>query len=320
MKWLFDTSSALGSDIDLVQGTGGNISVKLDERRMAIKASGVRLKDAAIGCYVVVDYKQLARLYSGQFSEEDTDYAVASSIAERSAYGPSIETGFHSFLGKYVIHLHPASFNLILCSKSSRKLVEEIFKNSGFLYVPYKKVGHFVSVEINKLVEKHGVPEIIFLENHGIILSSERPEACLETLAACRNLLSAYLSALDGHKPFEYSPLRAHSGGFLHNSDVVVDYVKDLRNSDSFLFPDAAVFTSHLFSEKRQKLMDLVSQGMCYKMNFQNASNIDEILSAHVYLVNAIKNFSEPRCLEKKDVQALLGMQAEKRRIEMSGI
>src|SRR3989338_106251 len=121
LEWLLDTSRRLGSDSELVQGTGGNISVKSGSK-MYIKSSGVRIDSIGPGAgYSIIDHNKIVDIYSQNVDEKDADMAVLQSVT----YGgrSSIETGFHSFLGKYVIHLHIASLNTILCSVGSKKLL-----------------------------------------------------------------------------------------------------------------------------------------------------------------------------------------------------
>jgi len=65
-------SQAVGNRIDLVQGGGGNTSAKLDDEKMAIKASGFRISQITSDSgYVVVNYKNIGDFYRGIDLSED---------------------------------------------------------------------------------------------------------------------------------------------------------------------------------------------------------------------------------------------------------
>ena len=63
---------------------------------------------------------------------------------------PSIETGFHSILKKYVIHTHSIYSNILACSKSFENLTATIFKNDDFIIIPYFPPGTILTRNILK--------------------------------------------------------------------------------------------------------------------------------------------------------------------------
>jgi len=101
-------SVSAGSRPDYVQGGGGNTSCKLDDRQMAIKASGFRLDQIrADQAYAVLDYRQLRDFYSQNDPSVMTDVEQTGSAQAKAAIinidglpqlRPSVEAGFHSLL------------------------------------------------------------------------------------------------------------------------------------------------------------------------------------------------------------------------------
>lgn len=308
LNWFVKTSRSLGGNINLVQGAGGNISVKSDNQ-MIVKSSGIRLSNISrTDGYIIVNHEKISGIYSKNTGEDIANKIIAASTISGSGK-PSIETGFHSFLKKYVIHLHPVLLNVILCSTKSRKILSDIFNDTDFLWVPYAKVGHQVSSEIKKRINDQ---EIIFLENHGIIITSDKPDCCTVVNMVLQRVISYLEGSVKDFLPFVYQNLQNREIGVFTNTSALV-----ARNSNKilkkFLFPDAAVFAT---SDK----ISVGENDICYNMNEENARNIDEILSAHAYLHETIEKFTEPKYLTEAEVLELLGMEFEKYRRKLAGL
>ena len=79
---------------------------------------------------------------------------------------PSIETGFHSLLKKYVIHSHSVYSNILACSKSFEDLTMNLFKKDKFIIIPYFAPGTILTRNILKEYHnfflKKKYPDIIF--------------------------------------------------------------------------------------------------------------------------------------------------------------
>ena len=159
-------SKYCGERFDLVQAGGGNTSVKTNDL-MFIKASGYNLTNVneKIG-YVVINNKLLI--------EDIKNNNVSDNITKYNYIGqtrPSIETFMHSILKKYTVHLHPIQINRILIAKDSKKIIKEIYPSG--LVIDYFTPGVKVCNEIIKHYSNH---KIIFLLNHGIIITSDNIE------------------------------------------------------------------------------------------------------------------------------------------------
>jgi HAD superfamily hydrolase (TIGR01549 family) len=164
-------SKYCGERFDLVQAGGGNTSVKIN-KLMFVKASGYNLTniDENSG-YVVMNNESLLKDICNNNIKEVTEYNF---IGNKRG---SIETFMHSILKKYTIHLHPIQVNRILVSKEVKKIINEIYPNS--LIIDYFTPGIKVC---NKIKEKYNNEKVIFLINHGIIITCDNFEEIYEIM------------------------------------------------------------------------------------------------------------------------------------------
>jgi HAD superfamily hydrolase (TIGR01549 family) len=155
-------SKYCGERFDLVQAGGGNTSVKINNL-MFIKASGYNLTniDENNG-YVVMNNETLLNDINNNAIKEVTEYNF---IGNKRG---SIETFMHSILKKYTIHLHPIQVNRILVTKEANSIIKEIYPDS--LVIDYFTPGIKVCNEIKKIYDGE---KVIFLINHGIIITSD---------------------------------------------------------------------------------------------------------------------------------------------------
>lgn len=156
-------SQAIGGKVPFVQGGGGNTSIKIDETHMAIKASGVFLKDMSIDAgYCIIDYKGI-RSY---LCEPDEDEYLFSqkimSFAVKPDSRPSIETGFHALLDGMVIHTHSVYANILSCSIEGKSIADKIL--SGSIWVDYAAPGRELTIIIKDVIkEASDKSKVIFL-------------------------------------------------------------------------------------------------------------------------------------------------------------
>lgn len=216
VKDFISLSTNLGKHLDTVQESGGNISVKTNNH-LIVKASGCRMKDVSeTGGYSVVDVNRVLKIRKldlyDQILSESKFY-----IGER----PSMETGFHTMFKKYVIHTHPIYLTTILCLKNSKQIIESIYKSYDFNYVKYVTPGYELFNSIRKLQNK---TDIVFLENHGLIITGDSKQETLNLFDRITSLAKEYMR--DTVENFEEFDL-----GFANS-----------KPSKHLFFPDAVIF------------------------------------------------------------------------------
>lgn len=254
-------SRRAGERFDLVQAGGGNSSVKVGDW-MCIKASGVNMTqiDTTNG-YVVIDNK---RLYRDIFTHENNinnktdtldldvmDYNVM--IGRKRA---SIETFMHAIFKKYTLHLHPIQVNRILISKNARTIITEMFPEA--LIIDYLTPGIKLC---NAIKDKYNNENIVFLINHGIIITSDIHE---DIYIILENILSKFetYQELDFNN-YKYtnnlsayvnSTFNVDNVSFLCQNSIIIKYFIHNPNifKDNISFPDALIYCGikPLFVEK----------------------------------------------------------------------
>lgn len=207
-------SNVTGKDPALIQGGGGNTSVKTpDGKYMYIKASGTDLKDMdkyAGWCKLrlapvltIIKDKSIAKL-GVQARETKVIKRLQLACVDKASAGsrPSIEAHLHAMLGKCVIHLHPVAVLSFACARNGQAELEKLFKNFGFppppLWVPYAHPGFALAKKITKLNADYqnrfgAKPAVLFLQKHGLLISTDSPNAALRLLRSVINRCTSKL-------------------------------------------------------------------------------------------------------------------------------
>jgi ribulose-5-phosphate 4-epimerase/fuculose-1-phosphate aldolase len=245
-------SQYAGARRDYVQGGGGNTSVKLNERLMAVKASGFCLGDVKPdGAYAVMDYSAIRAFYRGHETADFEDAEKAGSelaksstlaVEGLSALRPSVEAGFHSLLGKFVIHSHSVYANLACCAVEMQKILEDVLKNADFSWgvVPYIDPGAQLSFAIRDVIdrvsrESGSAPTVLFMQNHGLIVHEETADAALLLHDRVNARLAAYFGIASD--VFDTMDLEAYIAGRLHSRKYEETFFIETP-----LYPDQMVF------------------------------------------------------------------------------
>ena len=159
----------IGLDSMLVQGAGGNVSWK-DENTLWIKASGEWLADAKKkDIFLPINLKHL------KDAIELSEFDVTPKALSQTALRPSIETLFHAVMPhRVVLHLHPIIPLSYLVRKDCFLIIKKKL-NPSFQWdlIDYKKPGNLLAEEISKKMIQNPKTDILFLQNHGIIIGGE---------------------------------------------------------------------------------------------------------------------------------------------------
>ncbi len=305
---LIEISHYAAADVAYIQGGGGNTSVKLDDNRMAVKASGCKLSDMAeTEGYVVVDYK----LIKDYFNEADPEAEVFEDesgqvlkdakvkVEGLKELRPSVEAGFHSLLKKYVIHTHSVYSNILCCSSEGEKIASKLFGNTSYLWLPYVNPGAILTSVIAKEIQGLGrIPDIIFMENHGVIVTAQTSELAIDLHEMVNNKIKEHLD-IDNDFP-EINLDKIEGDQVISRSAYVGDYFEKHDKSFEFirekvLYPDQLVYLNNSVYKKDGSDSDIlfVDGSLIYKTSLKQARVNEETLIAYLYVLNMI---------EKKDL------------------
>ncbi|WP_019670900.1 class II aldolase/adducin family protein [Eudoraea adriatica] len=187
LEALIKMSKYAGQRFDLVQAGGGNTSVKFGDY-MYIKASGYLLSELTkdTGHTIVKTEEVVAILRDDAvlgISDKKEKDATASKKLQMTKVNdgprPSIETYLHALLYKYTLHVHSISVNMFTSHQNWLQKMAEL--DSEALYVCYETPGIELALELQKQMEVYKtnfgrLPHVIFLQNHGLIISSDNYE------------------------------------------------------------------------------------------------------------------------------------------------
>ena len=277
---LIAMSHEIGSNNAYVQGGGGNTSVKISDNKMAIKASGVQLKDMNFDHGIaIVDFKKVNSYHQNPDLAEDTYGETIKQFALNSEGRPSIETGFHALLGRYVIHSHSVFFNVLLCAIEGKKLITQHFPES--IWIDYHTPGKDLTVAIQNTLDsnkRNNYQGLIFLENHGVIVTADSHQDCINFHSAANKKIKD-----------------------LFKLDIfLVSLENQIEDKDFYLFPDQVIFmTADQAKRKTNSYLETVATVRFLKESMQK-------LGLH------------PKTLTALNVSILQNMQSEKYRINIS--
>ncbi|MBW6501655.1 MAG: SDR family NAD(P)-dependent oxidoreductase [Bacteroidales bacterium] len=215
---LVEISRYYGNLKEYVIAGGGNTSYK-DDDTIWIKASGEPLSALSEEGLVALDRHRLDMISRTKYSDDPVvrEDQVKSDLlrcirGSESPGRPSVETSLHNLIRyKFVVHLHPALINGLLCGRNSGDLTVRLF-GKKVLYVPYTDPGYtlFKNLESEIMLYRkkfQNDPQVIFLENHGSFVAAD-------TIGDIRKIYENLISTTYGHirplpeaEPLAYDPI-----------------------------------------------------------------------------------------------------------------
>jgi rhamnose utilization protein RhaD (predicted bifunctional aldolase and dehydrogenase) len=166
LQALRDVSARVGRDITLVQGAGGNTSLKQDVV-LWVKASGAWLAEAEQrDIFVPVDLPGALRALKGGIEKMP--------VADPAAtLRPSIETSLHALLPHRVV-LHVHAVNTIAWAACIGEEHEMALRLQGLAWarVPYRRPGLPLSQVVAEATAEQK-PDVLILGNHGLLVGAD---------------------------------------------------------------------------------------------------------------------------------------------------
>lgn len=220
--------AGLDGDRNLIQGAGGNVSVKHGDQ-MLIKASGFSMAQAfhpELFCRVSID---------------ENGRTFRSSGSVESASRPSIETPVHAALPhKFVAHFHAVSVMPWLVCRDAKEH-SPVRLSDSIKLVDYAKPGQALAREIQGCVNQKSHSSVtIYLQNHGIVIAAESIDEVKTELSRvpksdiCRDLESGETVGEDDF--FD------QAAAIFENVPIVSDEEINLLTRSWAICPDHVVF------------------------------------------------------------------------------
>lgn len=294
---LIALAQTIGTRPDYTQGGGGNVSIK-DGTAMLVKASGLRLSELAdTSHFVSIDHKAVRDWHHAV--EVSTplpeliiagDFAIKGSTLESSGGRPSIETGFHALLGETVLHTHSVYANILMCATEGEEIMRALFPDAVF--IPYNTPGIALTLAIKAAGATEG-NDVIFLENHGLIIVAPTPQQALHKHEEVNDKLRLYFDLTASYPTLAIAP---HEAGWQSNSSTLQSRIA--KNPDTIftfkntiLFPDQVVYgdaISYDVTTPDKITIDPATGSITYACSEKEALAIEETLAAWLYIHDTV--------------------------------
>lgn len=176
------TAAELGSDPLLIQGAGGNVSIKA-ENSLWIKASGAWMRDALRrNIFAQVPLSPLLALReAGDFEAMDAFLQGGGAVEQLR---PSIETSLHALMPHAAV-LHAHSVNGVAVSvlaDGQVRFSDALARDLRGVFVPYTRPGAHLARAVAQALAANGPADVVLLQNHGVVVGADRPRAAADLL------------------------------------------------------------------------------------------------------------------------------------------
>jgi len=171
LQELKSLSAALGGDSALVQGPGGNTSIKDDDGCMWIKASGTWLCHAEEQP-IFVPLRHAAVMMAIEAGQEALP---PEAILPGGPEGlrPSVETSLHALLPHRVVaHSHAVNAIVTAVQANVEALLAERLSGLNWAFVPYCRPGLPLTQSVAEVVRSRR-PDVLLLGNHGLVVGAD---------------------------------------------------------------------------------------------------------------------------------------------------
>jgi rhamnose utilization protein RhaD (predicted bifunctional aldolase and dehydrogenase) len=218
---LISVSNAAGEPLrHLALAAEGNISYRLENDSMLIKASGCSLATLTDVDLVVVDRAVLRPLLDDPVAGDDEVMAGYLASVREGAPGrrPSVEAILHSVLfdltdAMCILHTHPIAVNQILCSSRAEAITagalfpdQIVMLGQHQVLVPYVDPGlplaRAVRTAVTEFMHTYGeTPRVVYLRNHGVFVLAPNPQQALAMTEMAAKVGSVLAGALAVGEP-----------------------------------------------------------------------------------------------------------------------
>jgi rhamnose utilization protein RhaD (predicted bifunctional aldolase and dehydrogenase) len=167
---LLGLAARLGQDPRVIQGPGGNISLKRDGI-MWVKASGTWMINAmAQPILIPVDLAAVqAGLEAGDPSCETCSDFVRHDLLP-SPLRPSIETTLHAVMTQsVVVHVHCVETIVQACLSNAPQRLAATLQGLDWIFVPYVRPGVSLAREMARHLRRN--TNVVVLGNHGLVVA-----------------------------------------------------------------------------------------------------------------------------------------------------
>ncbi|MCM5689719.1 class II aldolase [Sinorhizobium meliloti] len=242
---LLDLSARVGADPDLVQGAGGNTSIK-EGGTLWIKASGLWLAHARrrdVMVPVALDPLLDALERDDPATEKAQDFVVRD--LNPSGLRPSIETTFHALMPqKVVVHVHCVETIATAVRADAAAIAGEKLQGIPYAFVPYARPGLPLAKAIAERIQAD--TSVLVLGNHGLAVAAETVGDAARLLAEVSQRFAVPVRQAPSADLEALSRLAVNSAYRLPDDGRIHDAATDLEScriaAGGSLYPDHVIF------------------------------------------------------------------------------
>jgi len=327
-----DFCAEIGEDRLLVQGAGGNISVK-EKNILWVKASGTWIADAKTKqIFTAVDLDQL------NSALQNYQYDVLPQTLGEDALRPSIETLLHAVMPqKIVLHLHAIEVLAYLVQTNAQESLGQIFGESiSWKFIQYTKPGADLARVVHMALNSSINTNVLFLENHGVVIGANTLEEVMRVLNSIRKMLNREQKNFANHvfmNAIESSHQNTNIKGYVKCSDADLNElatIPSLMNMVEFawaLYPDHVVFlgpkpivveienvSSLDFQKGYKPPFIFVKEFGVFEIEYVTKAQKAQLRCYHDVLIR-LQSPENLKVLSQQQIQELLNWDAEKYRL-----
>jgi rhamnose utilization protein RhaD (predicted bifunctional aldolase and dehydrogenase) len=176
---LIELSARLGADPMLVQGGGGNTSIK-QNGQMWVKGSGTWLAEAGRrNIFVRVDLQPICDALARGAEPE-----LVAATTEGGGLRPSIECSLHAVLPDTVVaHYHSVNAIAISVRHDAQSVLASLLDGLSWCWVPYRRPGTPLAHAVGQALASR--PEALILACHGVVVGGK---TCEEVWSRIRDI------------------------------------------------------------------------------------------------------------------------------------
>lgn len=258
---LLDLSARVGADPDLVQGAGGNTSIK-EGGTLWIKASGLWLAHARrrdVMVPVALDPLLDALERDDPATEKAQDFVVRD--LNPSGLRPSIETTVHALMPqKVVVHVHCVETIATAVRADAAAIAGEKLQGIPYAFVPYARPGLPLAKAIAERIQAD--TSVLVLGNHGLAVAAETVGDAARLLAEVSQRFAVPVRQAPSADLEALSRLAVNSAYRLPDDGRIHDAATDLEScriaAGGSLYPDHVIFSARdRLSRLREKTRSL---------------------------------------------------------------
>ena len=317
----------------LIQGPGGNTSVKAEDGSMFIKASGFLFSEmsldrgiSAVDAKVISTYFHNVEVSDKALAEKESLSVISGAILTdekgKPYPKPSMETGFHAVLDTYVVHTHSVWTNLLNCNKNKDVYFEKLKEALPFHFyrIPYVSPGFGLSYLITRALKTSEIkPSVFFLENHGVIAHGNNAEAVHELLRKTDAAIATMFQLSVSEYP--ETVMRTTADGYVPQSDFCTNVLKKHQADPSFfdavMFPDQTVFFKGNIGSIKEACKIGIGEGfeLVYRTEAREALAMHETMTSYLFIYDTILNNGDTlQLIDGKEIDYIQNMDMEKHR------